>query len=132
MDNMAATSTSRTSRSLNIAKMDFGIAGTRVHSGRRPHSVAWPIRRGRRIAQCRPMQPPKKLAYQHVPHPTSPEGMRVHGKASDESAGGSRDHAMLAAWNTALQALRAPPLRTRNTHGAFVAYGAAFLPQELR
>jgi hypothetical protein len=72
----------------------------------------------------------KNLAYQHVPHPTSPEGMRVNGKPPTKAQVAAAITQMLATWNTVLQALRSA-IKHPDTHGAFVAYGTAFLPQEL-
>jgi uracil-DNA glycosylase len=65
------------------------------------------------------------LAYQHVPHPTSPE-----------SAGGSPERikaaraAMLRQWNTAVAALR-QAVRHPDAVRPFVPYGADFQPSEL-
>ena len=67
----------------------------------------------------------RTLPYQHVPHPTSPEGAAgtpAQIKAATQS--------MLANWNKAIQALR-PAIKQPDVTGAFVPYGADFLPQEL-
>jgi uracil-DNA glycosylase len=67
-----------------------------------------------------------KLPYRHVPHPTSPEG-----------AGGTRAQvktaikAMLAAWNTAIVALRAVVTRDPDGSADFAPFGSAFLKAEL-
>jgi len=67
----------------------------------------------------------KKLAYQHVPHPTSPEG--AGGTPAQIRAA---TQAMLANWNQAIQKLR-PAIKNPDTNSAFVPYGTDFLPQEL-
>ncbi len=67
----------------------------------------------------------KSVTYQHVPHPTAPEG-----------AGGtpaqikSAIRALLSKWNSAIQSLR-PAIAHPDTPGPFVPYGTAFLRQEL-
>lgn len=69
--------------------------------------------------------PSKDLPYQHVQHPTSPQG-----------AGGTRaqikaaTRAMLSNWNAAIRTLR-PAIRHPDTTDAFVPYGTAFLAREL-
>jgi uracil-DNA glycosylase len=65
------------------------------------------------------------LAYQHVPHPTSPE-----------SAGGTPQQieaattALLTKWNSALQSLRSA-VHHPDAVRPFVPYGADFQPEEL-
>jgi len=67
----------------------------------------------------------KSLAYQHVPHPTSPEG--AGGTPAQIKAA---TEAMLANWNEAIQKLR-PAIKNPDTNSAFVPYGTDFLPSEL-
>ena len=67
----------------------------------------------------------RNLSYQHIPHPTSPEG-----------AGGTPEQikaatqAMLAKWNVAIEALRGA-IKHPDAIRPFVAYGSDFLPAEL-
>ncbi len=67
----------------------------------------------------------KQLSYQHVPHPTSPEGA---GGTPAQIAAATK--AMLATYNTAIQHLR-PAIQHPDTTAAFVPYGDAFVPEEL-
>ncbi len=67
----------------------------------------------------------KKLPYQHVPHPTSPEGQG--GSAATIAAATKQ---MLQKWNTAIQALR-PQIKHPDVNSAFVPYGDAFTPADL-
>jgi uracil-DNA glycosylase len=65
------------------------------------------------------------LPFQHVPHPTSPEG--AGGTAAQIAA---KMQAMLAAWNTAITALRAV-IQHPDANRPFVPYGADFTAAEL-
>ncbi|ORW88918.1 uracil-DNA glycosylase [Mycobacterium sp. IEC1808] len=67
----------------------------------------------------------KALAYQHVPHPTSPEG--TGGTPAQIAAATT---AMLVQWNAALQVLRSAVTQP-DAARQFVPYGATFLPAEL-
>ena len=67
----------------------------------------------------------KELPYQHVPHPTSPEG--AGGTPAQIAAATA---AMLAKWNAAIAKLR-PGIKNPDTSSAFVPYGVAFLSEEL-
>lgn len=67
-----------------------------------------------------------RLPHRHVPHPTSPEGSG--GTRAQVKAGIKK---MLAAWNPAIEALRAVVTRDPGGSADFVPYGAAFLPEEL-
>jgi hypothetical protein len=67
----------------------------------------------------------KTLPYAHVPHPTSPDSA---GGTPAQVAAATK--AMLLQWNHAIQSLR-PAIKHPDTTGAFVPYGAAFLPTEL-
>jgi uracil-DNA glycosylase len=69
--------------------------------------------------------PSKNLPYQHVPHPTSPEG--AGGTPAKIKAA---TKAMLANWNQAIQTLR-PAIKHPDTTSPFVPYGSDFLAAEL-
>lgn len=67
----------------------------------------------------------KQLPYQHVPHPTSPDG--AGGTPAQIAAATAQ---MLAKWNTAIQQLRLA-IKNPDTNSAFVPYGADFVAEEL-
>lgn len=68
----------------------------------------------------------KTLSYQHVPHPTYPES--ASGGAADKKK--QLTAQMLAAWNSALSALRAA-IRHPDAARPLLPYGDAFKPAEL-
>jgi hypothetical protein len=68
----------------------------------------------------------KNLPYQHVAHPTSPESA---GGTPQQIAAATQK--MLAAWNTAIAALRPSIIKDPGMADGFVPYGATFQPAEL-
>jgi len=67
----------------------------------------------------------RNIPYQHVPHPTAAEG---HGGTAAQIAAAKK--ALLAKWNTAIQALR-PTIQHPDIAGPFVPYGDNFTPADL-